>query len=89
MKIFKRFIAIALICIMTTLCACSNMDMGYGNYRFEHIHISTPQKSVCATVESWLDGEVGIEVKTEEYGSLYCSEGTYILIKSEDDCPFC
>jgi hypothetical protein len=30
---------------------------------------------------------MGIEVQTKEYGALYFSEGTYILV--ENKCPIC
>ena len=58
--------------------SCGNQSLGMGNYSFTHIH---------ATVKSWHDNEQGIEVDTEEYGAIYCSEGTYILFE-DNTCPY-
>ena len=82
-------IAIILIfaLVAMALCACGNESLGLGNYTFRKIHIDTPNFSGCCTVEKWHDNERGIEVKTKEYGSLYLSEGTYILV--ENKCPIC
>ena len=35
----------------------------------------------------WYESESGIEVTTKELGSIFASEGTYILV--EDKCPIC
>lgn len=42
-----------------------------------------------ATIEKWWESGSGIEVKTTEFGSVFLSEGTYILISDPRDCPFC
>ncbi len=84
----KKIIAVIMVLIlMSTLCACGNMSMGFGNFEFKKVHIDTYNYSGCFAVEKWHDNETGIEVKTKEAGSLYLSEGTYFLIS--DDCPFC
>ena len=31
----------------------------------------------------------GIEVKTKEFGAMFFSEGTYVMIEDAADCPFC
>lgn len=46
-----------------------------------------PNSVRCLTVESWHDNTTGIEIKTKECGSMFLSEGTYILL--EDTCLFC
>jgi hypothetical protein len=85
----KKIIIVCLIAVMImSLCAC-NMALGFGNYSFKHIYIDTYHHDGCYTVESWHDNETGIEVRTKEIGSIYCSEGTYVLIEDEDACPFC
>jgi hypothetical protein len=61
------------------------MNIGFGNYEFNYIHNTITDE--CYELKSWKDNEMGIEVKTAEYGSLYFSEGTYILV--EDECPIC
>ena len=74
----------------TTLTACGNMSMGMGNYSFRHIHFGRNGEDHSATVEKWYDTEnPGLEVKTEEYGALFLSEGTYELFESESKCPYC
>ena len=67
--------------------SCGNQSLGMGNYSFTHIHIGDAN-GYCATVKSWHDNEQGIEVDTEEYGTIYCSEGTYILFE-DNTCPYC
>ena len=86
-------IIIALILVISfilILCSCGNMSMGIGTYNFEHIHFSDGAiNAYCATVEKWYDVETGIEVKTKEYGSIFLSEGNYVLIQDGSKCPFC
>jgi len=85
----KKFIAaIILVAMILVLCGCGNVSYGLGNYTFKHIHVCDFSGS-CAdlTVKTWHDNEVGIEVKTEEAGPLFLSEGTYILF--DDKCPIC
>ena len=82
-----------LVVIAIMLCAfaaCGNMDVvGIGNFNFEHIHFTDMTEGHCATVTSWIDNDNGIEVKTKEYGSIFLSEGSYILFESGDKCPYC
>ena len=86
----KKIICFALVIIMMlTLCACGNQSIGLGNYTFAHIHIDDNINSYCAEVEKWFDVDRGIEIKTKEFGSIFCSEGTYILFENGNDCPFC
>ena len=86
----KKFLAIALVAlvILGILSGC-NMGMTPGNFTFNHIYIDTYHDSGCYTIEKWYESGTGIEVTTKEIGSIYCSEGTYILIEDETDCPFC
>lgn len=69
------------------LIGCGNMNLGFGNYTFNGVHIDTVHHTACYAVESWNDCETGIEVKTKEKGTLFLSEGTYILY--ENECPLC
>lgn len=72
------------------LSACGNRGLGYGNFSFKHVHISDGVTGHCATVEKWYDSEGdGIEIKTTEYGAIWCSEGTYILYESASKYPHC
>lgn len=86
----KKIIALVL-CLMLTLslCACGNENWGPGNYNWKHVHFSDAVEGHCATIKSWHDNTTGIEIHTEECGSMFLSEGSYILFESASDCPFC
>lgn len=85
----KIIVILAVLMLPIILCACGNLNLGFGNFTFEHIHFSDHMVSYCATVDEWNENDTGIEVLTDEYGSMFLSEGTYILIESDKDCPFC
>ena len=85
----KKFIAIVMIIAMALcLCAC-NENWGFGNYSWKHVHFSDAVSGHCATISSWHDNTTGIELHTIECGSIFLSEGSYILFESGSDCPFC
>ena len=75
------------IVLILALVSCGNQSLGFGNYSYTKIHIDTYHFSGCYTVEKWYESDSGIEVKTKEVGSIFASEGTYILV--EDKCPIC
>ena len=84
----KKIVAMILVlATMIGLLTGCNMSMGLGSLTFKKVHIDTYHYSGCFTIEKWYDSDNGIEVKTEECGSLFLSEGTYILICG--DCPMC
>ena len=84
----KKIIAILMICgLMIAMCGCGNMSVGLGSYTYKKVHINTLNYSGCLELEKWYDNDRGIEVKTKEVGSLFLSEGTYILIGEK--CPIC
>ena len=85
----KKIIAMIMLIgiIGSTVVGCGNMSLGLGNFNFKKIHVDTPNYSGCFNVEKWYDSGNGIEVKTEEVGSMYLAEGMYMMI--EDKCPFC
>lgn len=87
----KKVVTLLLVAVLacSALVGCGNQSLGFGNFTFEHIHFDDNIESHCATIEKWYDNSEGIEVKTEEYGSMYLSEGTYVLIEDEDHCPYC
>jgi len=82
----KKFTLLVAFLAMISLTSC-NVSYGLGNYSFKKVHIVTPDYNKCVNITKWHNNEIGIEVKTEDYGSLYLSEGTYILV--EDKCPIC
>ena len=63
------------------------MSCGVGTYTFRKVHVDTYHHEGCYTIEKWYENATGIEVRTKEVGSMFLSEGTYILIAEE--CPFC
>ena len=90
----KRRTAIGCVLILiaftlsAVLGACGNHKIGYGNFMFRKVHIFTHDgHDRCLTIEKWYESDNGIEVKTKECGSLWLSEGTYMLC--EDECPIC
>lgn len=87
----KRVIAVLLLlcCLCACLTGCGNQSLGFGNFTFKHIHFTDHIDAYCATVDNWIDNETGVEVKTKEFGSLFLSEGAYIMIEKAENCPFC
>ena len=86
-KILCVIAAILVFC--SCLAGCGNENWGVGNYTYTHVHTSDGIEAYCATVNSWHDNEMGVELHTKEFGDIYCSEGTYILYSSGDKCPYC
>lgn len=85
-KIVAVVLCVIVMCFMLTGC---NENWGFGNYNWKHVHFSDAVESHCATIKSWHDNTTGIELHTEECGSMFLSEGSYILFESGADCPFC
>ena len=88
---FKKVLMVLLTLAMVLgLCACGNMAvLSPGNFTFNHIHSDTYHNPMCFTVVRWWDNSEGIEVKTKECGTLYFSEGDYVLVEDGDECPYC
>lgn len=80
-------LVVAIVFMLTMLVGCGNMSIGPGNFSFKKVHVDTHHQNKCFTIQSWRDDERGIEVNTKEAGSMFLSEGVYMLI--EDECPFC
>lgn len=68
-----------------------NMNIGPGSYSFHAVHIyGFDKQSRDVAIKSWRGGDgAGIEVNTEKYGSIFLSEGTYILLREIGECPIC
>ena len=86
MKKYFSVLILALTVILVFV-SCGNMNLGFGNFTFNGVHIETYHNTACYKVETWNNAETGIEVKTKEVGTLFLSEGTYILY--ENECPIC
>lgn len=77
------------IAIILTLCSCGNWNL-IGEYNYTHVYVETYKtEGRCYSIETWTDSESGIEVKTKSNGSMFLSEGTYILFSDADGCPYC
>ena len=85
-KIFAIILCVIALCMVLTGC---NENLGFGNFNWKHVHFSDAVASYCATITSWHDNETGIELHTEECGSMFLSEGSYILFEDGAKCPFC
>ena len=88
----KKILALIICLTIATLCLASCGNKAFispGNFNFTHIHFTDMAEGHCATIEKWWDNEEGIEVRTREYGYLYCSEGSYILFETGTKCPYC
>jgi len=86
----KKFIAVIILCalILMVMCSC-NQGCGLGNLNFTHLHYDTHHENGCIDINTWYNNESGIEVHTVDGGSMFFSEGTYILIENKNNCPFC
>lgn len=85
----KLLVLLLAVLFAFSLVACGNRSIGFGSFHYERIHIDTHHYSGCLTVEAWYESESGIEVRTSEAGSMFASEGTYVLLSGDKPCPFC
>lgn len=83
----KKIIVLLMVATLGIMAGCGNQSIGFGEFTFKKVHVDTYHYSGCFTVKKWHDDSSGIEVKTKEAGSMFLSEGTYVLI--EGNCPFC
>ena len=86
----KKIIFAVVIAISIVFASCGNMAViDPGTFTFKHIHSDTYHNPMCFTIEKWWDNSTGIEVRTKECGTMYFSEGDYVLIENAEDCPYC
>ena len=83
----KLLLSIMLLIIMGfTLASCGNRNFfDWEHDTYNYIHCIPDGK--CYAITSWKNNEIGIKVVTRDYGNLYFSEGTYILVSNK--CPIC
>ena len=86
-----KLVAFILVIITLALClvSCGNKNLGFGNYDYTHACIGLGAESYCVNVDSWHNNEIGVELHLTGGNSIYCAEGTYILIEDASRCPFC
>lgn len=86
----KKIVILLLISAMLIIALCSCNKQMFGTYNFTHVHIcDNAGHTADYKIESWTEQSEtpGIEVKIQGYGSMWLSEGTYILYT--DKCPLC
>lgn len=88
-KVLVIVLALCMALWMCVLTGCGNENWGFGNYTYEHAYVGLGTEGRCVDVSSWHNNEVGIELHLDDSNSIYCSEGTYILFKDANHCPFC
>lgn len=85
----KIIIFIITVFTVLTLAACGNVSLGRGNYSFHGCHLQIGDLYRDVSVINWHDSEgAGVEIKTDDYGSIFASEGTYIMYEGAI-CPIC
>jgi len=85
----KSFFMFTLTLALLLLLTSCNMQI-IGDFSYSHIYLETYKtEGQCYDITNWTDSNTGIEVKTKEHGTLFLSEGTYILVGDSDKCPFC
>lgn len=62
-------------------------SIGLENLFFKKVHVHLGSFDDCLTITSWQNHPVGVRVNSKEFGSLFLSEGTYLLC--ENECPIC
>lgn len=85
----KIFACLLAVVMLVALAGCGNMSWGLGEFTFRKVHVDTHHYSGCFTIKKWHDNSSGIEVKTEEVGTMFLSEGVYVLLEGDEPCPFC
>lgn len=86
----KKIFGILLATLSICLTACGNHDLGWGSYNFHYVHVQMYSMSepVHFRVDKWKGDEGGIELVTENHGTILLGDGTYMMYDVED-CPIC
>lgn len=83
-------LTIILILISVILCTgCGNQNVLWGNFTYEHVHISDAIGGHCFELEQWNEDATGIELKIEGGETAFLSEGTYMMFSNSEACPYC
>lgn len=85
----KVLLILTVIAMMTLALTGCNQNIGWGSYSYHKVHVQMyGQEATHLKVKSWRDDEGGIEIKTENYGTILLGDGTYMMYDS-DNCPLC
>lgn len=84
----KKILLVALVIMMCLMLVACNEGLGPGKFKFSHVHICDFNGNCShATITKWYESSIGIELNTKEFGTIWLSEGTYILY--DKICPVC
>ena len=85
----KVLVIVLALVMMLALTACGNQNLLWGNFTYEHVHISDAIGGHCFDLEQWNEDATGIELKIEGGSTVFLSEGTYMMFSDSDACPYC
>lgn len=85
----KKTKPLALLTAALCLTGC-NADLSWGSYSFHYAHIQmySMAEPVHLRISRWKDDTGGVELHTEDHGSILVGDGTYVLY-DQVKCPLC
>ena len=85
----KVLVIVLVLAMMLALAGCGNQNLLWGNFTYEHVHISDAISGHCFDLEQWNEDATGIELKIEGGSTVFLSEGTYMMFSDSSVCPYC
>ena len=85
----KALVIVLVLAMMLALAGCGNQNLLWGNFTYEHVHISDTIEGYCFDLEQWNEDATGIELKIEGGSTVFLSEGTYMMFSDSSVCPYC
>ena len=85
----KALVIVLVVAMMLALTACGNQNLLWGNFTYEHVHISDTIEGYCFDLAQWNEDATGIELKLDNGSTVFLSEGTYMLFSHKMVCPYC
>ena len=72
------------------LTSCNEQIIGFGSLSFHYVHVQmyNQENPTHFKITSWREDNGGIELKTENYGTILVGDGTYLAYDVEE-CPIC
>ena len=86
----KKLLFVFLSIMALVLTGCNEQVVGWGSLSFHYVHIQMlgQPNPIHLKITSWRNDDGGIELKTENYGTILVGDGTYIAYDVEE-CPIC
>ena len=85
----KALVIVLVLAMMFALAGCGNQNLLWGNFTYEHVHISDAIEGHCFDLAQWNEDATGIELKLDNGSTIFLSEGTYMLFSHKMMCPYC